>query len=168
LTYQKGIGQGVIENSIISKLLNQAQDKKWLRAYVLFAGNEPVAFEYGCVYGDMYFAERAGFNPAYGSCSPGTILQLKIFEQLGQIDGVTKYDFGFGDADYKRRFGNHSWSEVSPYIFAPRLYPVMINILDSSIKAVSFFLSNIVHKLGFTGKIKKWWRMRLQSSQSNN
>jgi hypothetical protein len=167
LTYQKGMGQGLNENSFMLKLLNQAQDKQWLRAYVLFAGIEPVAFEYGCVYRDLYFAEQAGFNPAYSAYSPGTILQLKIFEHLGQVDGVTKYDFGFGDAVYKRRFGNYSWSEVSAYIFAPYFYPIIINMLDSSIKAISFVLSNIIHKLGFTEKIKKWWRLRLQYSQAD-
>lgn len=166
LTYQKGIGQGVIRNTFTSELLNQAQKDGWLRAYVLFAGSVPLAFEYGCVYGDSYFAERAGFDPAFRSFSPGTILQLKIFEQLSKIDGVARYDYGFGDAEYKKKFGTVSWPETSIYIFAPQFYPVMINILDSSIKAVSYFLSVIAHRLGLAGKIKKWWRLRLQYSHT--
>jgi CelD/BcsL family acetyltransferase involved in cellulose biosynthesis len=167
-TYQGRMGMGFVADSLTRSLLSQAQEDGWLRAYVLYAGTEPVAFEYGCVQGDGYFAEQAGYDLRWNAYSPGTILQLKIFEHLGRDDNVVKYDYGLGDATYKQRFGSVSWPEVSLYIFAPRLHPIIINLLTSLIRGMSIGMARLVQKLGFTGKIKRWWRGRLSAGATEH
>jgi hypothetical protein len=162
-TYQGEMGFGFFADPLKESLLRQAQEDGWLRAYVLYAGTNPVAFEYGCVQGDVYFAEEAGYDLRWKAYSPGTILQLKIFESLSRDDKVVKYDYGLGDAAYKQRFGSVSWPEVSLYIFAPRLYPIVINLLDSSIRGISISMAYLVERMGLTGKIKRWWRRRLST-----
>lgn len=167
-TYQGKMGLGFVADSLTRSLLIQSQEDGRLRAYVLYAGTEPVAFEYGCVQSDGYFAEQAGYDLRWNAYGPGTILQLKIFEHLGRDDKVVKYDYGLGDATYKQRFGSVSWPEISLYIFAPRLHPIIINLLDSSIRGMSIGMTRLVQKLGLIGKIKKWWRGRLSAGATEH
>ncbi|GAF75893.1 unnamed protein product, partial [marine sediment metagenome] len=53
----------------------------------------------------------------------------KMFEALCLEKNVDAIDFGFGDAQYKESFSDVSWMEASVYIFAPRLYPLVVNAL---------------------------------------
>jgi hypothetical protein len=166
LTYQGQIGDVSIAGPLTLALLKQAQGDGWLRAYVLYAGREPIAFEFGCVHGDGYFAETAGFDPRWKAYSPGTILQLKIFERLSRDDKVLTYDYGFGDATYKQRFGTVSWPEVSQCIFAPALYPLIVNLVDSSIRGLSIGLQQLAQRSGLASNIKRRWRHRIQPDQA--
>ncbi|TFG90319.1 MAG: GNAT family N-acetyltransferase [Candidatus Atribacteria bacterium] len=160
-SYQAGLGCRFVNGSVTRSILNQLQRDGWLRAYVLYSGSEPIAFEYGCVIGDRYFAESAAYDARFRVYGPGTILQVKIFEQLALENGVVTYDYGFGDATYKQRFGDVSWSEASVYIFAHALYPIVINLMDSSVKGLSIGAANLMERLKLTAKIKRWWKNHL-------
>ncbi len=166
LTYQRRMGQGFVADPLTLALLTQAQEYGWLRAYVLYAGSEPVVFEFGCVQGDGYFAETAGFDPRWKAYSPGTILQLRIFERLSRDDKVQTYDYGFGDATYKQRFGSVSWPEVSESLFAPAWYPITVNLVDSSIRGLSLGLQYLAQRFGLASTVKAWWRHHIQPDQA--
>jgi hypothetical protein len=171
LTYHRGLKVGFVNNPLTRSLLEQAAADKWLRAYLLYAGSEPVAFEVGCVYGNVYFAEHAGFNPHWKAYSPGILLQLKIFEDLNHEGGVDIYDYGFGDAAYKQRYGNVSWPESSIYIFAPHLYPILLNLALTSTSAASSALNYLVTKAGVYNWVKRHWRallLRKRAAPANN
>jgi len=165
-TYKTGLGVEFVKNPLTCSLLQQAARDGWLRAYIMYAGNEPIAFELGCVYGKVYFADQAGFNPCWRPYGPGIILQLEIFEQLKADNAVDTYDYGFGDAIYKRRFGSRSWPEVSVYVFAPRFYPVLLNLIDSSIRVLSLGLEFVIEKVNFTTRIKRYWRNYMEQTNS--
>ncbi len=78
-----------------------------LRSYLLFLDDAPVAFEIASQYRGYYSAEEAGFDMGYSGKSPGQVLQLMLLEDLCEFDSPNWYDFGLGDADYKRMFANH-------------------------------------------------------------
>ena len=50
----------------------------------------------------------AAYNPAFAAQSPGLILVLKMME-LGEELGVTHYDFGVGEAQYKKYFTSYQF-----------------------------------------------------------
>lgn len=162
-TYKGALGVGFSNNALTRSLIWQSEKNKWLRAYVLYAGTEPVAFELGSVYSNVYFAQQASFDPRWRSYGPGTILQLRIFKELSREREVNIYDYGTGDAVYKRRFGDNYWQEASVYIFAPRVYPVAVNMLQSAIAGLSLGLNRLSDKAGITIWLKRRWRDHLQS-----
>jgi hypothetical protein len=166
--YQAGLGCRSVDDPLTWSVLNQSQKDGWLRAYILHAGSEPIAFEYGCVVGRTYFAESAAYDARWRDYGPGTILQVKIFEQLTRNDAVVKYDYGFGDATYKQRFGSASWPEASAYIFAPALYPVVMNLTDCLVRGLSIATESLIETLGLTARIKRWWRRSLLASHLEN
>ena len=162
ITYQKMITGGFNDSNIIRSLLTDSAKKDWLRSYILYAGSEPVAFESGSVYRSTYFAEYRGFHPDWTCGSPGSVLLLKVLEEFSNDQNIQKYDYGFGDAPYKQRYGHEKWVEAPIYIFAPRVYPVMVNTIRTFFASLNISIKYILGKLGFVDRIKRSWRKRLE------
>ncbi|MBN2180476.1 MAG: GNAT family N-acetyltransferase [Sedimentisphaerales bacterium] len=161
-TYQYSLGCGVVDNSFTRALLTRAAQKGWLRIHVLFIDNEPSAFETWMRYGKAYHGHGIGFDPKWKKWRIGTVLFLKTIEHVCNDTGVDNIDFGFGDADYKQSYGDKQWNEANIYIFAPRFYPICINILRTCIEAINSGLKNVANKSGLTNRIKRLWRNRLE------
>jgi len=163
-TYKYALGCGLMDNASTRILLTTAARKGWLRAYVLYIGDEPCAFRFALHYGRIYFADGIGFDPKWSKFRVGTLLFLKVLENLCRDDTVDCYDFGFGDAEYKSSYGSNQWSEGSLYIFAPRIYPVFINIMRIFFLALNESLKCILKKFGFIDWVKRHWRSLLQKT----
>jgi hypothetical protein len=160
-SYQYSIGCGFMDNSHTRTLLATSARKKWLRIHVLFVGDEACAFEVWLKYGRTYFGDGMGFDPKWKKWRVGTVLFLKTIESICADPDVDSVDFGFGDAAYKRSYGSKRWDEASVYIFAMRLYPAFINVLQSSIEALNLGFEYVVKKIGAIDWIKRRWRNML-------
>ena len=161
-TYKHALNVGFRDDYLTRSLLTEAAKQGTLRAYVLYAGSVPCAFEYGIEYGNIFFPEHIGYDPLFRSCSPGTVLFIKVVEDLIENSVVRIFDYGFGAADYKERFGTKSWPEASVYIFAPRLYPMFVNALQNSTMSVDLALRFILNKFSAVSWIKRHWRNLLR------
>lgn len=168
ITYQKMITGGFSDSNIIRSLLTDSAKKDQLRAYILYAGSEPVAFESGLVYRSTYFAEYRGFHPDWTCGSPGSVLLLKVLEDFSEDSNIQKYDYGFGDAPYKQRYGHEKWTEAPIYIFAPRVYPVLVNIIRTFFASLNISIKYMLRKFGFVDRIKRSWRKRLEQKAIKN
>jgi hypothetical protein len=82
-----------------------------LRSYVLEQNGRPLAFEVGVQWRGCFVLEEAGYDSSYSSHSPGTVLLFRILQDLIARDTPRLVDFGFGDGEYKRIFGN--WQTAS-------------------------------------------------------
>ncbi|WP_339728400.1 GNAT family N-acetyltransferase [uncultured Gimesia sp.] len=78
----------------------------WLRSYLLMKDDQPVAFKIGSQHRGVYRDLEFGFDLNYASTSPGETLLLLILEDLIQYDTPQTYDFGEGDAEYKKRYSS--------------------------------------------------------------
>jgi hypothetical protein len=163
MTYKEALNAGFSDSSHTRSILTQAAKRNRWRAYILYAGQVPCAFETGIINNRIYFAEAIGYSPEWSNFSPGTILFVKVLEDLSQNTPIEIFDYGFGSAGYKERFGTESWPEASVYIFAPRLYPVIINVLRSSIRSLNASLQYVMQKIGSVGWMKRQWRNLLQA-----
>jgi len=160
-TYQHALGSGLGDDSASRNVLSTAAANGWLDLSVLYVGKEPCAFQLGLRYGGRYFLQTLGFNPEWRKLSVGTVLFLRVLEDLCNDPELESFDFGFGDAPYKRRYGDRQWPEASVYIFALRPYPVFINVPRSSVEALDLGLKYVVNKMGLVRWIKRRWRQRL-------
>lgn len=167
-TYKEALDAGFADSLYTHSILTRSAQRGDWRAYVLYAGQVPCAYETGIIYGHAYFAEAIGFSPEWSSFSPGTILFVKALEDLSQNTLIEIFDYGFGSAAYKERFGSKSWPEASVYIFAPRFYPIIINILRSSVRNVNTGLQFVVQKTGSLSWIKRQWRNLLQAKNPDS
>lgn len=161
-TYQFQLDSSFVDTDYTRNMLKLAAKRGWLRACVLFIGEEPSAFELALKYGKSYFGLHTGFDPKWRRFRVGTVLFLNFLESICGDSTAKSFDFGFGDAEYKRLYSDQCWEESSVYIFAPRLYPIFVNALHSSIMAVNAALEYVFRKIGAVDWIKRKWRNLLQ------
>ena len=102
-----------------------------------------------------------GYDPAFSHLSIGTYLQMRVIEDLCADPTVHTLDYGFGDAEYKRRFGTDSWEESNLLVFAPRPRALAINLWRSAVLAAVGATRTALTRAGVLDRIKQGWRRRL-------
>jgi hypothetical protein len=160
-TYQRGLGEGFIDNEENRKRLRLDAEKGNLYAVILYIADVACAFWIGYLGGRTCYLVATGYDFQYKKYELGTVLLLRMIQDLIAMD-VAVVDFGYGDAFYKQRFGDQTWREAQMFIFAPTFKGLLLN----SIRTLVFFCSsmalNFLKRLGVLQKIKTRWRARLR------
>jgi CelD/BcsL family acetyltransferase involved in cellulose biosynthesis len=116
MTYQRGLGAGFSAEHD-GPLVRIALDGGWFCAWVLYLDGVPCAFELGHRCDDTFIVAAKGFDPDYGRQNVGKVIQLKMLEDLVADPDIRIVDFGFGDADYKRRLATREWEETDVLVY---------------------------------------------------
>jgi CelD/BcsL family acetyltransferase involved in cellulose biosynthesis len=114
--YQQGLGAGFRNTPAQRAVLEAAARRGDLRCYVLRAGGAAAAIQVGVLRDDIFHLQATAFRPDLAALSPGQVLLVRVLEDLAG-DGCGALDFGFGDAPYKRVYGNESWEEATIHVF---------------------------------------------------
>jgi CelD/BcsL family acetyltransferase involved in cellulose biosynthesis len=77
-----------------------------LRSYILFAGDRACAFVLGYEYAGVFYHVKTGYDRSLAKLAPGIGILYLLLEELGKAGRRVRINYGFGDADYKRDFGN--------------------------------------------------------------
>jgi CelD/BcsL family acetyltransferase involved in cellulose biosynthesis len=162
-TYQHGLGVAFGDSPEHLALTKLGLERGWFRAYVLSVGGAPVAFWHGTAYGGSFSTGTPGFDPAYRDHRVGIYLLLRVIEDLCGDDGVSVLDYGFGEADYKRQFGNESWLESDVLVFAPSFKAARVNLTRTAIAGSADVAKRTLDRLGVLDSVKRRWRGRLAS-----
>lgn len=158
-SYQRNIGAG-FDNSIMQQRLSTFAKKKQMRAYLLYIDEKPCAFWIGTLYGNTFYLDFTGYDAAYKHYEPGTILFMRMLEDIIK-NRATEIDFGFGDAFYKQRFGDHNWKESSIYIYAPTMEGIFFNAFRTINLIPYRYLLKLAARTNLLQKIKRQWRNKL-------
>ena len=161
-TYQHAYGWGFVDDDNTRHRLAVMAKFDWLRFHFLFVDDKPCAFQLGLQYQRTYFAERRGFDADLKNLSVGTALFLKVLEELCKADEADFIDFTTGDAEFKHLICDKQWPEASAYIFAPRFYPICVNILSSMGRGITLVLEWLIRKIGLEHQIKNALRNLLR------
>lgn len=82
---------------------SSAHVRGWLRLRVLEYEGKPIGAIYAMTFNKVCYYYQAGFDPAYSSISPGTLLVAHTIREAIE-EGVEQFDFCRGDEPYKRRW----------------------------------------------------------------
>jgi CelD/BcsL family acetyltransferase involved in cellulose biosynthesis len=159
-TYQRGIGAGFANNEENRKRFRLCAEKGWLRVYALYIDDQPRAFWSGTLYRGIFHLDFTGFDPELRKYEPGTAVFLKMIEDLC-ASGVTLVDFGLGTAPYKERFGDTSWEEISPWVFAPGFRGNTLGLLVGASNVLNRATKSFLQKTDLANRIKRLWRGKL-------
>jgi CelD/BcsL family acetyltransferase involved in cellulose biosynthesis len=158
-TYQRGLGVGKAHAEAEQALQLLAAERGWLRAFVLYLDGVPRAFWHGTLYRRTFFTGPTGYDPEHRDLRLGTYVLAKMAEHLcGEADWM---DFGLGDAEYKRHFGDESWVEDDVLVFARRRRPVTVNLARSGVLTASRAGKVGLAKSGNLDAVRRRWRARL-------
>jgi Acetyltransferase (GNAT) domain len=167
-TYQRGLGVGFEDTPQMRGRLALCATKGWLRIYVLYIDDVPRSFSAGTVYDGVYTTDYIAHDPTFRDYYLGKLLLMEVMESCHK-EGVRGIDFGFGEAEYKERFGNCPLSESSVYIFAPNMRGLMLNAVRTISGSVDNALKATLERTQLLPRVKKLWRKRAaQNAQFSN
>jgi CelD/BcsL family acetyltransferase involved in cellulose biosynthesis len=131
-TYQRGLGAG-FDRERDAALIETALREGWFGAWVLYLDGAPVAFELGMRNGDTFVIGAKGYNPEFASLNVGWPVQLRMLQDLADDPAIARADFGFGDADYKRRLASGGWEELDVVVHGRTARAVATNVAGSAV-----------------------------------
>ena len=106
----------------------------WYRAYVLSIKGEPAAYWTGFAYGRAFgWRGVTGYDERYRKLGIGTYTFARMLDDLCRDPGIDAFDFGFGDARYKRAFADHGRDEQTVRVFGTALRSIGFNLADSAV-----------------------------------
>jgi hypothetical protein len=161
-TYQHAMGIGFVNDVRHQRLFTSRAGLGQLKAHVLYCKDMPAAFQIGMQYRNTLHLNYIGYDPQWKRFSVGTLLFVKVLEDLCTSNSVQQIDFGFGDADYKKSYCTRSWPEVTVYLFSRRFRPQIINTVRGLCSRLSAFGQFAARRTGFLSKIKTRWRQRIR------
>jgi CelD/BcsL family acetyltransferase involved in cellulose biosynthesis len=155
-TYQRGLGAG-FSGERERPLVRCAAEHGWFAAWILYIDGIPCAYEVGHVYAGTYFSAAKGFDPAHGRHNIGTFLQMRMFEDLCGDPDVGTFDFGFGDADYKRRCATRGWDETDLMVYSRAPRPMAVGAILGGVAAADGAARRLAGKERIA-RVKRRWR----------
>jgi CelD/BcsL family acetyltransferase involved in cellulose biosynthesis len=159
-TYQAGIGATFEDTPLWREILKTEVKLGRLRGYWLVADGAPIAFALGSVHGGVYFGDFRGYRAEFRDLSPGIVLHMRVLQTLC-AEGVVAYDYGFGDAEYKRIYGNESREEATVQLYGNGVRPSLALLIQSSVSLASRLGKQLVTRLKLVNRLKNAWRGRL-------
>jgi CelD/BcsL family acetyltransferase involved in cellulose biosynthesis len=160
-TYQHGLGVAFAQDEGQRRLTRALMDRGWFRAWVLYLAGEPVAFWHGRAYRGVFSTGVPGFDPAHADLRVGNYVLLRLIADLCADPELHTLDYGFGDAEYKRRFGTRCRWEQDVHLYAPGARGLRINAVRSGVAAVGSGSRRLLERGGRLGRLKRGWRERL-------
>jgi hypothetical protein len=155
-TYQRGLGAG-FSAADDRPLVRCAVDRGWFNAWVMYIDGAPCAFEIGHLYGGTFFSAAKGFDPAYGRHRIGTSLHMRMLQDLCDDPRVEAIDFGFGDADYKRRYATRCWYETDLVVYAPAIRPILVGAVRNAVSGADLVARRLAGS-DRIARVKRRWR----------
>jgi len=129
----------------------------WVRSYVLFAKDTPVAYLLGFQYKGKFFYESLAYDPGWRDFSPGTVLNCLMLKELYAQDTPGVLDFGYGYNEYKEWFGNRPQERAEvlmPLTRTGHMLVTGITVLDK----LNGSCRQLAKKAGLVKRIKKFLR----------
>ncbi len=165
-TYQAAIGIGVRDDAAYRDLLVEMAEAGALRGFVIRGKGEPVGYVLGDRWGDTFSLWALSFLPRYGHLSPGTVAMRRAMSSLAD-EGVARIDFGWGDAEYKRRFGDRRVDEVDLALFSRRAVPSAVSALAWGAQVARRTAEAACERLGVRHRLRAL-RRRLRQDDGGN
>ena len=132
-TYQHALGVAFAQSEFERRIVRLLMNRGWFRAYVLYLDGEPISFWHGHAYRGAFFIGIPGYDPAYADLRVGNYVLYRLIEDLCADDTIDTLDFGWGEAEYKRRLSTRSRLEQDVHLFAPTAKGCLTNVARSSL-----------------------------------
>lgn len=165
-TYQwNQLGIGIANKASTAELLRVSASNGWLRGYVLYAEEQPIAFMVGHLYRGSYLSDSIGYDPAWHRLSAGNVLHLYVMSDLAALgDKARWFDFMYGDNSNKERLSDDAHLEQNYYLIPKSLrWRALISALNGFNNTTNA-VSTLLDRYGLKEKIRRALRRRSTDS----
>ena len=157
-SYQRPLGIGFKDTLGQREWWRIAAERGWLRVYVLFLEGKPTAYWAGTVYAGAYTVNFTSFDPDYKRYHPGQVSLLLMIEEFCGDQEVQQIDYGYGEAAYKKRFGNVSQTEADIYYFTTSIRSQAWRVVRFIVSGGHRFLRTYLQRWNLLDKSRSFWR----------
>ncbi|MEQ1545120.1 GNAT family N-acetyltransferase [Methyloglobulus sp.] len=165
LTYQRGLGAGFVDNEEYRQRFALFSRPGQLRVQLLEIDGKVRAFWFGFIYQGVFHSSETGYDSDLRNYEVGTLIFIRMVDELAQEGGVQKLDFGLGDASYKQRFGDHFWRETTIWLFAPTVKGLILRSMLRIAIIMDSVARQILEKLKLTDRVKTIWRKKVAKGE---
>lgn len=128
------------------------------QSYVLLQRGEPAAFLLGMRDARTFYYEEIGYDRKYAEYSPGSVLLFKVINHLYETGRTEWFDFGFGDAPYKRLFGNHQTESGKGWLLPPGLKSWQLSMTQQAYRQAQRWGRNLLSQTGWMQRLRQQMR----------
>ena len=157
-SYQRRLGIGFKDTPEEREWWRVAAQRGWLRVYILSLDGKPSAYWAGTVYDGVYTVNYTSFDPEFKHYHPGQVALIFMIEEFCDDQDVQRIDYGFGDAAYKKRFGNVSLTEADIYYFTASLRGQAWRTVRFSVSGAHGLLRTGLERWNLLDKVRTFWR----------
>ena len=161
LTYQRKLKVGFSSTQETKVKWEHYADRGMLQIAILYLNKKPAAFWNWILYNNSCLSVNTGFDPNLSYFHPGLYLFVAMIQRFCESQECKTLDFGFGDALYKKMFGDWQTHETSLTIFAPNIRGLKLNLLKNTTINLSHRVQLVLQRMNMDQKIKKIWRKKL-------
>lgn len=165
-TYQASLGIGVRDTDQYRAFLREMAEAGALRGYVMRAKGVAVAYVLGDRWGTSFTLWGTSFLPEHRKLAPGIVTLRRVMASLAG-EGVAKFDFGWGEAEYKKKLGDHHDDEADISLYARRLIPALAFMGRRAYQATKAQTEQLIARHGDRDRLKRIWRKKLVGSRSS-
>ena len=130
------------------------------RSYTLEQDDKPLAFALGWQWRGRFMYEECGHLPEVAADSVGTVLLYRILEDLLKHDQPRLVDFGFGDSEQKRLFGNREGASRRVLLMSTRWKPAAAHAIGRWENRFLQCGRRGVDRLGLRRCLRRQYRLR--------
>jgi len=138
--------------------LSALADAGLLRCYLWSAQGEPAAFCIGNQAQGTFHYEEVGYATQFAKFSPGQMLVVQMIEDLLAYDRPHTFDFGGGDADYKRMFANDVSQSGTVWLTPPRWKSRGALHWGQFCRSLKTTARQTAQRLGLATRVRQWIR----------
>jgi CelD/BcsL family acetyltransferase involved in cellulose biosynthesis len=107
----------------------------WLRIYVMYLEDTPVAFLIGQQYRQTFYCQHAGYRPDFARYSVGSLLTAWALESLATA-GIEHVDLGEGGQEHNRRLGCDFRQAGTVHLYSPTLRGLCVSAFFAATQLV--------------------------------
>jgi len=154
-TYQWQLHQrGLSATALLRERLSFAAAQGWMRSYLLYCGEQAVAFGVGYQYNGTFLLDEIGHDPEWSKHSAGTVLQLLMVEDLFNYNRARVFDLQ-DYAWYKDELANENYLQGRMFLFRRGAYSCFLTAGHRVCSAVTLSASAALEKMGLKSKVRK-------------
>jgi len=139
-------------------LYGQLAQAGLLRCYLWRVEGRPVAFCVGDQRGGVFNYQEVGYVTDYARYSPGQMLLVKMLDDLFAENRPEWFDFGGGDADYKRMFANDISESGTILLLPPTICSHAVHTWLVASQSVRAKARKLVKWAGLATRARQWIR----------